>query len=50
MDDWRDQTGDSTPENPTSGIGHVKPDQRGEMPGEVNDATHILKSGPIKES
>lgn len=50
MDEWREQTGDSIPENPTSDIGHIKPRQRGEMPGAAKNASHVLHSGPIREN
>lgn len=49
MDAWREETGDTVPENPTLCIGGITPEKRGEMPGQSTDASHILKPGPIRK-
>lgn len=47
MDQWREETGDTTPENPTTAIGKVSPEQRGDLPGASRKAEHLLKPGPV---
>ncbi len=49
MDAWREATGDTVPENPTSSIGKINAQLRGEIPGESKNAAYILNPGPIKK-
>tara|TARA_R110002049_G_scaffold182485_2_gene350345 strand:- start:84428 stop:85831 length:1404 start_codon:yes stop_codon:yes gene_type:complete len=48
MDHWCEQTGDTIPSQPTTVVGHITPDQRGEFPGASADASHILNAGPTR--
>lgn len=47
MDQWRSETGDTTPVNPTSVIGNIRPEKRGDFPGASAGAEDILKRGPV---
>ncbi|MDF1740951.1 MAG: sulfatase [Verrucomicrobiales bacterium] len=47
MDQWRSETGDTTPVHPTSVIGKISPEKRGDFPGAAANAESILKPGPV---
>ncbi|MCC9601907.1 sulfatase [Stieleria sp. JC731] len=49
LDTWCEQTGDTIPVHPTSVIGNVTPEQRGDFPGASRDAPHLLHPGPIRK-
>ncbi|TWT84704.1 Choline-sulfatase [Planctomycetes bacterium CA13] len=50
MDAWCEQTGDTIPSRPTTAIGHITPEKRGELPGVSADASHLLNAGPIRRT
>ncbi|MDF1825623.1 MAG: sulfatase [Verrucomicrobiales bacterium] len=50
LDQWREETGDTISKDPTSVIGNISPEQRGEQVGAALGAEHILNSGPVLKS
>ena len=50
LDRWREETGDTLPEAPTSVIGTARPEDRGDFPGASAHAEHLLEAGPILKS